>query len=73
MSDPSSENGCAARLDRLNRLMDEILQNESPADRDRRLQRFLAQAMSPSRRLELVAQMTDLLMGAHPASTEQTE
>lgn len=59
MKDQLSLDAISERLDLLNRMTDERLRSELPADRDRRLQRFLAQAMSPQRRLELLNQMTD--------------
>jgi len=59
VNDPLSSAAIAERLDLLNRMTGERLRNEHPADRDRRLQQFLAQAMSPRRRLQILNQMTD--------------
>lgn len=54
----------AARLDRLNEMMSDMLARDNPAERDRRMQQFMAQGMTPARRLELLAQMSEFVLQA---------
>jgi len=60
----------AARLDRLNEMMSDMLARDNPAERDRRMQQFMAQGMTPAQRLELLAQMSEFVLQAGPRRSD---
>jgi soluble lytic murein transglycosylase-like protein len=60
----------AARLDRLNEMMSDMLARDNPAERDRRMQQFMAQGMTAARRLELLAQMSEFVLQAGPRRSD---
>ncbi|HKQ50564.1 MAG TPA: hypothetical protein VJZ71_21005 [Phycisphaerae bacterium] len=68
MNASTVEQGISDRLARLDRMTSDLLQNESPAQRDRRVQRDMAKATSVRIRLERVGQLTDFIIAAQRAN-----
>lgn len=73
MRDMMSEQEIALRFDRLGEMVDDFLRCEDPADRDRRIQRYMSQAMSPERRLDLLNEMTDFVFATYLANQERRQ
>lgn len=55
------------RFQRLCDEVDEFLRLESPAARDQRLQRYIAQAMTPQQRLDGMAMLTEFVLQSQMA------
>ena len=51
-------------------MMDEMIRSQSPAQRDRRIQRFLAQAKTPAENFRTLAAMMDFVIANSAALKE---
>lgn len=70
--DDSEQERMAQRFRRLCRMMDEMLANMSPAERDRMYQIHLAAARGPVRNFQLLAEMTDAMILMRKGRIEKT-
>jgi len=72
-SQPATDHDDGERLVRLCRLTSEMLERMTPAERDRLLQRHLAEARGPQKNLVVLCAMTSTMLRLRQAASNPQE